>query len=139
MVCLLPRAFSSLGFALQALLGAGTEIFQDIRGSASSHSCWLLAFKVPLSPYFPLLAFFLLKSTDYRDRRQQQAAELKAEKVHHLSCVTAHGCCFSLLCICNINMHSWPGFVSGNADLNPDTLHPIKPKELLLIRSAWLT
>jgi len=91
---------------------------------------------------FSLLIFFcllcFLKGTDYWDRRQQQAAELEAEKGHHLSCVTAQGRCFSLPFICNSNMHSWPGVVSGNADLNSDTLHPIKPKELLLIRSVQL-
>lgn len=51
---LLPRAFCSLGFALQAFLGAGIEIFQDLRGSVSSPYCYLF-FKVPL--YFLSLAF----------------------------------------------------------------------------------
>lgn len=102
-------------------------MFQDISGSASSQFCFPLAFAVPLLIFFCLLCFLFLKSTDYRDRRQQQA-ELEAEKVHHLSCVTAHRCCFPLPCICNINMHNWPGFVSGNADLNPDTLHPTQPR-----------
>lgn len=54
MIRLLPRAFCSLGFALQAFLGAGIEIFQDLRGSVSSPYCYLF-FKVPL--YFLSLAF----------------------------------------------------------------------------------
>lgn len=81
-----------------------------------------LFFKVPLSPYFLSLAF--LKSTNFKDRRQQQAAGLEAEGVRHLSWDAACGCCFTLPCICDTSTHCWPGFASGDADLNPDSSTP---------------
>lgn len=74
MICLLPCAFCGLGFALQAVLGAGTENFQDIRGRASSHSCWLFPFKVPLSPFLLLALFF----EEHRLQGQERAAGCRA-------------------------------------------------------------